>query len=59
MLTLRLSAQPLLAKANTLSVIIDDILLDGLLAAVIHSGLAKVILGVLGEEMLTCNLFDG
>ena len=59
MLTLGLSAKPLLTKANTLSVIIDDILLDGLLAAVIDSRLTKVILGVLGEEMLTCNLFDG
>lgn len=58
MLTLRLSAKPLLAKANTLGVIIDHILLDRLLAPVIYSLAAEVILGIFCEKMLPCNFFD-
>ena len=59
MLALRLSSESLLAEADTLSIVVNDILLDRLLPAVVHSLPTEIILRVLCEEMLTCNLFDG
>lgn len=59
MLALVSFAFPLLAEAYALGLLVDDVLLDGFSASTHDSLLAKIVLAVLGEEMLTGNFSDG
>ena len=59
MLALVPFAFPLLAEANALGLLVNDVLLDGFSASAHDSLLAEIVLSVFGEEMLTGNFSDG
>lgn len=59
MLALGLPSSPLLAKTDTFSRLIDDILLNGFFTASSHSILSEVILRVFSKKVLTSNFPDG
>lgn len=59
MLALSLPAEALLAKANALGLVIDDILLDRLFSTLSNTVFCEIILTILRKKVLSSYFFDG
>jgi hypothetical protein len=59
MLALRLTTKALLAKADALGAVVDEVLLDSFFATCCNTSIAEVVLTIFREEVLTRDFFDG